>query len=259
MKENTKGKKVNNPVSREIVLNSVRNRLDCYFPHIGHIGKDPFGAYSVTAGLPGKIYKKWISYINGLEGFRETVKREIEEVFSQYVFNSQSYIEIWWSPGGVTFNTDGNACGIYISGPSDCGYYPHNVDHYEQASVLFIALSIYLSRLYSAMEGFESESIPVEKCSPLEEEIHQRVKLNRQKGCDMTSEECIHWKSFICEHCSRNPKAFFLKTKDDLAVLGDKWEPEGGIPGKNLCLSCGANISKPICHHCKTDNSEYFK
>jgi len=175
------------------------------------------------------------------------------------VFNSQSYIEIWWSPGGVTFNTDGDRCGIYISGGPDYGYSPHNVDHYEQASVLFISLSIFLSRLYSAMEAFESGSIPVKKCSPLEEEIHERIKLNQQKGCDMTSGECIHWKTYICGHCSRNPKAFFLKTKNDLVILGDKWEPEGGIPGKNLCVVCGANISKPICHHCGTDNSEYFE
>lgn len=253
-------KKVENPVSREIVLGSGWNRFDWYLPRIIRVGGDPFRGYGVNAKLPKKAHEKWISYINGLERFRETIKREIKEVFSQYVFNGQSYLEIWWSPGGVTFNTDGNRCGIYISGSSsDYGYCPHNVDHYEQASVLFIALSIYLPRLYSAMEAFESGSIPIKKCTPLKEEIRERIKLNQQKGCDMESpDECIHWKTYICEHCSRNPEAFFLKTKDDLAILGDKWEPPGGIPGKNLCAVCGANISKPICPHCGHDNSDIF-
>lgn len=251
--------KVDNPVSRKIVLDSVWNRIDDYFPRISCTSGYGGRGYNVGARLPEEAHKKWISYINGLERFRETVNREIEEVFSHYVFDMQSYIEIWWSLGGVTFNTDGNACGIYVSGGPDYGYSSHNVDHYEQASVLFIALSIYLHRLYSALDAFESGSISVEKCHPLEKELHQRLNLNRQKECDMDYGECIYWKSIYCEHCSRNPKAFFVKTKDDLAVFGDKWEPEGGIPGKNLCISCNANISKPICAHCGCDNSEYFR
>lgn len=250
-------KKVDNPVSRKIVLDSVRDRINDYFPSISCTGGGR--GYNVGTRLPEKAHKKWISYINGLEKFRETVSREIEEVFSRFVFNAQSYLEIWWSPGDVTFNTDGNACGIHVSdGSDDYGYSSHNVDHYEQASVLFIALSIYLSRLYFSLETFESGSIPAEKCQPLEKALRQRIKLNRQKECDMTSEECIHWKSIYCQHCSRNPKAHFVKTKDDLAIFGDKWEPEGGIPGKNLCR-CVANISKPICAHCGYDNSEYFR
>lgn len=253
--------KVDNPVSRKIVLNSVWDRIDDYFPWISCTSGCGYGGrgYNVGAKLPEEAHKKWISYINGLEKFRERVSREIEEVFSHYVFNRQSYLEIWWSPGGVTFNTDGDACGIYVSDGSDYGYSSHNVDYYEQASVLFIALSIYLSRLYFALEAFENGSFPVEKCQPLEKELRQKIKLNRQKECDMDSGECIHWKSIYCEHCSRNPKAYFIKTTDDLAILGDKWEPEGGIPGKNLCISCKANISKPICAHCGCDNSEYFR
>lgn len=253
-------KEIRNPVSRKIVLNSVWNSLHNYFPRIIRTEcGGPFGGYDVGARLPEEAHKKWISYINGLERFREVVSREIEEVFSRYVFDVQSYIEIWWSPGGVTFNTDGNACGIYVSGGPDFGYSSHNVDHYEQASVLFIALSIYLVRLYSALEAFESESIPVEKCQPLEKELRQRIKLNQQKECDMTYDECLHWKSYLCQYCSRNPKAFFLSEKRNLYQMGDKWEPEGGLPGRNFCRSCHANISKPVCPHCGMDNSDDFR
>jgi len=251
-----KEEKIDNPVSRKIVLTLVYNRIDNYFPDISCASG---GGYSVGVRLPEEAYKKWISYVNGLEKFREKVSRKIEEVFSRYVFDCQSYIEIWWSPHSVAFNTDGNACGIYVSSGPDYSYTSHNVDSYEQASVLFIALSIYLKELYFVLEAFENKSISAENVAPLKEELHQRIKLNRQKECDMDYGECIHWKSFYCEHCSRNPKARFVKTKDDLAIFGDKWEPEGGIPGKNFCVSCLANISKPICPNCGSDNSGYFR
>jgi hypothetical protein len=166
---------MDNPVSRQIVLDSVFNRIEYYFPYIRY-GVD---GYFVGAKLPEKAYKKWISYINGFEKFRETVKREIEEIFSRYVFRFQSYLEICWAPDSVTFNTDGDACGIDVLDEDEFGYVSHNVDHYEQATVLFIALSIYLPRLYFALEEFESGSVSVEKFQPLKKELCQKIKLKK--------------------------------------------------------------------------------
>lgn len=252
-----KEKEIRNPVSRHIVLECIWNTFDCYLPKIFTLGDRSYG---IDARLPKEPHKKWIAHISAIEGFRERVKEEIEGVFSSYVFNSQSYLKIYWRPRGVAFETDGvNGCCVYVEDSADYGYTVHNVDHYEQASVLFIALSVYLPKLYSALESFESGRVDSKKITPMKEGVTQKIKLNQIKGCDMEFEECLHWASYLCQYCSRNPKAFFLSDKKNLYQIGDKWEPEGGLPGKNFCTSCHANISKPICPHCGMDNSDDFK
>jgi hypothetical protein len=252
----SEGKKIRNPVSRHIALNSVWNAFGDYLPKIF---KFSGSGYGIDARLPREIHKKWIGYIAGIERFRDTVKEEIEDIFSSYAFNGQSFLEIQWRPRGVSFETDGvNGCIVYVEDGPDYGYTVHNVDNYEQASVLFIAFSVYLPKLYSALETFESGNIDLKKVAPLKEGVTQRIKLNRVKECDMKSDECLHWKTYLCEYCSRNPKAFFLTDKKNIHQIGDKWEPEGGLPGKNFCRVCHANISKPVCPHCGMDNSDDF-
>ncbi len=259
MKE--KKEEIRNPVSRHIALESMWNTFDCYLPKIFSLGDRSYG---IDTRLPKEPHKKWIAYIGAIESFRERVREEIEGIFSSHVFNSQSYLEIRWRAHGVAFETDGvNGCCLYVEDSVDYGYTVHNVDHYEQVSVLFIALSVYLPKLYSALESFEAGKVSLKEITPMKEGmkegITQIIKLNKTKGCDMESEECLHWASYLCQYCSRNPKAFFLSDKKSLYQIGDKWEPEGGLPGKNLCSCCHANISKPICPHCGTDNSDYFK
>jgi len=107
--------------------------------------------------------------------------------------------------------------------------------------------------MYSSLENFESGSYEPEKFPSLERTIVQRIALNKVKGCQMTSEQCIHKNTWICDLCTRNPKAFSIREQRDLDKIGDKWEPEGGLPGKNLCPVCGANISTDQCPYCGTD------
>jgi len=244
--------KIDNPVSRKIVT-SVWNRLSDYFPEIRCYRGGAGSAYSITARLPEEIHKKWIVHINSSPEFREKIRREIEEIFSSYVFNGQSFLEIRWDRGGTSFETDGvNGCLVYVS--SDTGTYSytcHNIDSYEQASVLFIALSVFLPQLYFALETFESGRVDLSKFPPLQKEIFQKITLHQVPECQMTSDQCIHKYTFICGVCTRNPKAFFLKRNEDLARIGDKWEPKGGLPGKELCPVCGANISTGKCPVCE--------
>lgn len=251
-------KKIRNSVSRHIALKCVWNAFGDYLPKIF---KFSGGGYGIDARLPEEIHKKWIGYIASIERFRDRVKEEIEDIFFPYVFNSQSFLEIQWRPRGVSFETDGvNGCCVYVEEGPDYGYGVHNVDNYEQASVLFIAFSVYLPKLYSALEAFERGDIDFKKIVPLKEGITQRIVLHQIKECDMESDECLHWKSYLCEYCSRNPKAFFLRRdKKNIHQIGDKWEPEGGLSGKNFCRACHANISKPVCPHYGMDNSDDFK
>lgn len=85
---------------------------------------------------------------------------------------------------------------------------------------------------------------------PLQDRINETIKLNRVPECQMKYGQCLHWKSMLCEICTRNPKSHNVPTQKDVARLGDKWEPEGGLPGKRLCDNCGANISKDKCPFC---------
>lgn len=244
--------KIGNPVSKAIVNESISNQIALYFPEIVFCKGLGGNGYAIGAKLPRDYYKKWIAYINNKEGFRKFVKQEIENIFSSHVFEGQSYLKIIWDSRGTTFETDGvNGCMAYVSDGES--YTCHNIDTFEQAMVLFMALSMYLPRLYFALDTFESDNIDLENFSPSQERIVQTIKLNRVKGCQMTSEQCIHWKTWICDLCTRNPKAYFILRQEDLDRIGDKWEPEGGLDGRELCHVCGTNISYEKCTHCNSD------
>lgn len=241
--------KIDNPVSRKIVLDSVWNRMGDYLPEIHCHGN----RFSLGARLPEKEHRKWIAHINGNPNFREMVKRGLEAIFSNHIFTGRSYLEIRWFPHGTSFETDGvNGCMVYVS--SDSGNYEyscHNIDNFEQASVLFIALSVYLPKLYFALEAFESGELDTKKFPALEKVITEKITLNQVPECKMTFDECIHKYTWLCGICTRNPNAFFIKENKDLERIGDKWEPEGGLPGKKLCPVCGANISSEKCPYCE--------
>ncbi len=242
--------KIDNPVSRSMV-ESIYNQFGEYFPVIYPPAASGQG-WALGARLPEE-HKKWIAHINGNPRFREIVRQEIERVLSRYVFDGRSYLKITFSPRGTTFETDGiNSCCIYVSpeGIGGCSYVYHNIDSFEQAMVLFIALSIYLPKLYSALENFESGEFDIKEFPPLIERVDENIKMNQVPDCQMKYGECLHWKSYLCEICTRNPKSHALPTQKDISRLGDKWEPEGGLPGKKLCDICGANISTDKCPFC---------
>jgi len=244
-------KKIDNPVSRSMI-ESIWNQFGEYLPVIYPPTRSGQG-YAIGANLP-KEHKKWIAHINGNPGFREMIKHDIENIFSRYVFDGGSYLRISFSPMGTAFETDGiNGCMIYVEpeSPSGCTYAYHNIDSFEQAMVLFLALSAYLPKLYSALENFESGEYDPKDFPPLQERLDANIKLNRVPECQMKYGECLHWKSVLCEICTRNPKSHSLPTQKDVARLGDKWEPEGGLPGKRLCDICGANLSTDKCPFCK--------
>jgi hypothetical protein len=243
-------KKLNNPVSRSIV-DSIWNRFGDYFPEIQRFESGGRSNYAVGAKLPEKEHKKWIAHVSGNPNFREVVKQEIEGVFANYVFHGRTFLKIQWTSHGTLFETDGvNGCLVYVVDSVSYGYGYHNIDTFEQAMVLFIALSKYLPRLYSILECLESGEIDSETFSPLQERFTQTITLNLVPDCQMKYGECLHWKSWLCQYCTRNPKAFYIETQKDLTRIGDKWEPEGGLPGREICPICGANISTDKCPFC---------
>jgi hypothetical protein len=208
-------------------------------------------SYGVSAELPEK-YRKWIANIIGNEYFRNKVKKEIESIFANQVFNSQSYIKITWFVQGPSFQTDGiNDCSTYVPYLDPSSYSHHNIDNYEQASILHIALSIYLQNLYPFLEDFETGEKSSEEYPPLKDRIVNKITLKKVEDCKMTYEQCIH-KGRLCELCGRNPKAYHLLSQKDIKRIGDKWEPRGGLPGRKLCPVCGANISSDECPFCQT-------
>ncbi len=198
------------------------------------------------------LYTKWVAHVVANQKFRDLVKEKIQNVLSRNVFVLQSFLTMYWSSNGLALKTDGNACSII---PSDNGYYEHNVDYYEQSSILFIALTIYLREAYVASRMFEEGRISPEKFPPLKERITQRISLNKAKKCSLTLEECIHKLSWMCEICIRSSKPLNRLSSGELKRLGDKFEPEGGIEGKELCVICGANIPSDSeeCSFCKEE------
>lgn len=242
--------KVRNPVLRSIASSDFHNRLDDFIPQI-HFSKDGNNiSYGISVKLPQE-HKKWSANIVGSERFRNRVREEIEGIFSTHVFNFQSYLEIRWFVQGPSFETDGvNGCMVYVP-PEDASQYSyHNIDNYEQASTLFIALSVYLRQMHFLLEALESQELKSENFPPIKKLIAERIILNKVQDCQMDYEHCIH-KGWICDLCTRNPKSLRVLNKKDLYKIGDKWEPPGGLPGKNLCSICGANISSEKCPYCK--------
>ena len=244
-------KKVRNPVLRSIANADFNNRLDNYIPQI-HVSEGSGQiSYGISVKLP-KECKKWIANIIGSERFRSRVREEIERVFSTHVFNGQSYLEIRWFLQGPSFETDGvNGCMVYVPPEDPTSYSYHNIDNYEQASVLFVALSVYLRQMHFLLEELESGELNPEKFQRLKELVINKINLNKVKDCQMTFEQCIHKCTWICDLCTRNPKSYHIQRQKDLDKIGDKWEPEGGLPGKNICPVCGANISSEKCPYCK--------
>jgi hypothetical protein len=243
---------IDNPVSREIV-NSVYNRFGDYFPQLVVFKRELDLSFSVEARLP-KSYKELIPYINGNHRFIDKIKERIGSVLLTHVFRWQSYLEIEFSESGISFGTDGNACRLYVSGDI-CSY--HNIDTYEQASILFIALSIYLSQLYPVLEYMKSRKPEeLKDIKKIENFISFRIKLNKT-GCKEEYGKCTNWASWICEHCIRNWARLPYHGKEELELLGDKFESPDG-PINCLCISCGANLRGYICQYCGKDNKDYF-
>lgn len=242
-----------NPISREII-NSVYNSFADYFPRLMADRSEDGLRFSVGVRLP-KSHRDLIPYINGNSRFRAKVKENIESILLTHEFKSQSYLEINFSSASTSFNTDGNACGIYIY---DGDYTYHNIDTYEQASILFIALSTYLATLYPILENLRNKSkSELEKMKKLESFVAFKIQLMKIEGCKKKFEECIHSKTWICSYCIRNwNKMSALREESELARLGDKFESPKG-PKKYLCISCGANMKDYICHYCGLDNSDF--
>lgn len=243
-----------NPISQEII-NSVYNSFADYLPWLS-VNKTEYGSrFSIGARLP-KSHRDLIPYINGNSWFRARMKEKIESILLTHKFRFQSYLEINFNSASTSFNTDGNACGIYIYDGRNYTY--HNIDTYEQVSVLFIALSTYLVGLYPALEHLKSKKSDLEKMKKLENSVSFKIQLRRVEGCQKKSEECIHWKIWICNYCIRNwNKMSIPRDENELARLGDKFESSKG-PKKYLCISCGANMKDYICHYCGRDNSDFF-
>lgn len=167
----------NNPVSLAIALSSVWNNFGDFLPKISFVEGDRSSVYEIFARLPEKIHRKLIRKINGKQSFRESVVRKINEIFSHYRFRYQSCIKISWTALGVSFETDG--CSIGVSSNPDYGYYSHNITNYKQANILFIALSIYLYKLYPTMEALESKTVDSTGYEPLKEEVVYYIKLKK--------------------------------------------------------------------------------
>ncbi len=198
------------------------------------------------------LYTKWIAHVVGNQGFRELVEEKFENVFSKHVFKLQSFLRMSWTSDGLAIATDGNACDV---APSDKGYCEHNVDHYEQSQVLFIALAIYLRAAYLASKTFEEGKISPEESPPLKGAITHTISLQKAQKCSMNLEECIHKRSLMCEICIRSSKPINKLSSEELQRLGDKFEPKGGIEGKELCIICGTNIPSDSeeCPFCKEE------
>lgn len=174
----------NNPVSSGIINNSVWNRIGDYLPVIINRSDMNMQSWAISARLPKDFYKKWIAYIIGNPNFRKTIEEKIEDAFRNHTFDSQSFLEIRWHSNGASFETDGvNGCfvHVYLEG-GDSGYSCHNIDRFDQASVLFLALSIYLPDLYFALEFYEKEDLKLEfQPFPEGKIIYKRIILHSKR------------------------------------------------------------------------------
>lgn len=173
-----------NLVSSGIINNSVWNRIGDYLPVFINRSDMNMQSWAISARLPKGFYKKWIAYIIGNPKFREMAEERIENIFRNHIFDFQSFLEIRWHSKGVSFETDGvNGCMVYVYlEGGDCGYSCHNIDTFEQASVLFLALSVYLPDLYSALELYEKEDPKLEfQPFPEEEAVYKRIILNSKR------------------------------------------------------------------------------
>jgi len=184
-------KNKNNPVSSEIINKSVWNSIGDYLPVIINRSDMHMQSWAISARLPKGFYKKWIAHIIGNLKFREMAEERIENIFRNHIFDWQSFLEIHWHSKGVSFETDGvNGCMVYVYFEGgDCGYSCHNIDTFEQANILFLALSLYLPNLYSALELYEREEI---KSSPFPEEdiIYKKIILHNKRQSENKEEDC---------------------------------------------------------------------
>ncbi len=173
-----------NLVSSGIINNSVWNRIGDYFPVIINRSDMNMQSWAISARLPKDFYKKWIAYIIGNPKFREMVEERIENIFRNHIFDCQSFLEIRWHSSGASFETDGvNGCFVYVYlEGGDCGYSCHNIDAFEQASILFLALCVYLPDLYFALELYEKEGAKLDfQPFPEGEIIYKKIILHNKR------------------------------------------------------------------------------
>ena len=160
-------------------------RMSNYFPGIKCLSPEEqttscgMSSYGIKVGFPEE-YGKWISNINGNCGLRNMVEREIKNIFHHHIFNGQSFLRMLWKPDGISFETDGvNGCAVYVLYD---GAYCHNVDNFEQFSILYISLSVYLTWLYRAMEILEREKEIPEEFAPLQKRMTTVIRLNKRES-----------------------------------------------------------------------------
>jgi len=238
--------KILNPVSRT-VINDGNNNLGDFIPKIIMLGDGAFRGFGISAKLPEKACKKWLGHIVGNERLRKLVIEELQNIFGGHVFYGQSYLRIRWSPRGVTFETDGeNGCYVAMSDLGvEFSYTYHNIDTLEQAMVLYLSLSIWLPRLWFYLDRLESGHMNSKDFTPLtkDEYVLDEIVLPQVPECQMLLEQCQNKYSRICHYCTRNPKFFSGLQDNESKRVGDKYEPPGGLEGKELCPVCGANIT----------------
>ncbi len=115
--------------------------------------------YGVGAEIPEELYGKHTARIHSDPLFRRAVEDDLEAIFSKERVADPRRLSIAWKQEGVTFDTDGNACGIgYFSGRRSGTISEHNVDTYGQGVVLFVGLTSYMRRLYTAFAALENSN-----------------------------------------------------------------------------------------------------
>lgn len=168
--------KIDNLVTRKIAQRNFWNKVTDYLPMIEVFQRGISTAYSVQARLPEE-YKKWIAHIASKQDFRTAVERKIARLFSSFQFQKQSYLKLIWKQKGLFFETDGSA--VYIFFQDEGVIYTYrDIENQEQAEILFLALSVYLPRLYFELEKWEA-SFREAKNPPQIAEIVQEIKLNK--------------------------------------------------------------------------------
>lgn len=156
-----------NPISRAMIEHAVWNKFEYYLPAIARADH----GYTIFARLPDQYYQKWYKHIASKERFRQMVLEKIALVVKPFL-NSQGarqYLNLIWLASGLYFQCQGDDCSIGVDDKRHT-YSPHNIDTSIQATILFLALSVYLPELYFVMEELESGKMEIEDW-PIDEKI----------------------------------------------------------------------------------------
>ncbi len=187
-----------------------------YIPQLERVNEN----WYIGCTLPPS-HKKWIRHVFGLEHFRTQVITEIKAILLSNPFHWQSYLTLKWNPTGLSFETDGNACGLYID---DNKYTCHNLDTYEQASIFYLALTRYLYDLFVILEMFETNAIQSDPISTDYRQIlYTKIELPRFPECAKTFDQCVHKYTYVCDTCLRNPKTALIP-RNNYKEFGDKFK-----------------------------------